>query len=299
MKRLAESHEAKLSGLKTTKAISSVSILLLTILLSTFIFVPLVVATFSTNDDWPTFQHDASHSGSSTSNVPLTNQSLWIFTTGDKVEGSPVVANGAVYVGSEDGYFYALNAYNGSLLWRYNTYGPIQSAATVVDGVVYFGGFHSHAVFALNASTGELIWNSPTTSNYPNKISSTTVANGLVYVEINNDGFGGELRALNASTGSLVWKYDPSSWLSTSPALYGDKLYVGLSDQIVALDANSGSVEWNYLVMRTGPSANTGDGAYSGYSSLTVSDGLLYIGTAVQTVQGWNHQPVHLFGLET
>ena len=31
-----------------------------------------------------------------------------------------------------------------------------------------------------------------------------------------------------------------------------------------------------------------GDGAYGGYSSLTVSDGLLYIGTAVQTIQAWN-----------
>ena len=257
MKRLAESHKARLPSLKTMKAISSASILLLTILFSSVIMVPSVVATSSSNDDWPTFQHDASHSGSSTSKAPLTNQTLWTFTTGDKVESSPVVANGAVYVGSDDGYFYALNAYNGSLLWRYNTYGPIQSAATVVDGVVYFGGFHSHAVFALNASTGELIWNSPTTSIYPDEISSTAVANGLVYVEINNDGSGGELRALNASTGSLMWKYDPSSWLSTSPALYGDKIYIGLSDQIAALDANSGSVEWNYLVMRTGPSANT------------------------------------------
>jgi outer membrane protein assembly factor BamB len=246
------------------------------------------LAQSATNGDWATFNHDSSHTGYSPSAGPNTNQTLWTFTTGDKVESSPVVANGVVYVGSDDGYFYALNASNGELIWKYNTYGPIQSAATVVDGVVYFGGFHSHAVFALNAYTGDLIWNSPTTSIFPNEISSTTVGNGLVYIEVNNDGSGGELLALNSSTGSTAWKYSPSAWLSTTPALYGDELYVGVPGRIVALNASSGEVNWQFLVTRNGPNANMGDGAYSGASSLSIDQGLLFVGTSVQTIQAWN-----------
>ena len=39
---------------------------------------------------------------------------LWNFTTGNSVESSPAVVDGVVYVGSEDGKIYALNAANGA-----------------------------------------------------------------------------------------------------------------------------------------------------------------------------------------
>ena len=131
-------------------------LILLALIVLLFSNSPLWTGTLAqpaSNSDWATFNHDSSHTGYSPSAGPKTNQTLWTFTTGDKVESSPVVANGIVYVGSDDGYFYALNASNGELIWKYNTYGPIQSAATVVDGVVYFGGFHSHAVYSRAASS--------------------------------------------------------------------------------------------------------------------------------------------------
>lgn len=247
------------------------------------------INAISSEDDWPMFNHDLSHTGFSTSIAPKTNRTLWTFTTGGAVETSPAVVNGIVYVGSDDGYVYALNAANGSLIWKYNTYGPVQSSPAVVDGVVYIGGFHSHAVFALNAYTGALIWSSPTNSVYPNEISSTAVANGLVYVAVDNSGFGGEFYALNASTGNLAWKYNPSSWLSSSPTVYGGKVYIGTSAcNIVALDAISGKIFWTYLVTNNGPSSNIADGTYFGHSALLVSDGLVYFGTVKQTVQAWN-----------
>ena len=61
------------------------------------------------------FNHDLAHTGSSTSAAPTTNQTLWTYTTGGAVESSPVVVDGIVYVGSDDGYVYALNAYSGAL----------------------------------------------------------------------------------------------------------------------------------------------------------------------------------------
>jgi len=38
-----------------------------------------------------------------------TGEELWRFTTGGAVHSTPVVHNGVVYVGSLDGYLYALN----------------------------------------------------------------------------------------------------------------------------------------------------------------------------------------------
>jgi outer membrane protein assembly factor BamB len=250
----------------------------------------LSVKANSSSDDWPMFNHDLSHTGYSTSTAPKTNKTLWTFTTGGAVETSPAVVNGVVYVGSDDGYVYALNAANGSLIWKYNTYGPVQSSPAVVDGLVYIGGYHSHAVFALDAYTGELVWSSPTDSIYPNKISSTAVANGLVYVAVFNSGAaGGEFYALNASTGNLVWKYAPGAWISSSPAVYGGKVYIGTStDRIVALDAISGDISWRYFVTNSGPTVGGGSPIYSGASSLSISDGLVYIGTTIQTVQAWD-----------
>lgn len=240
-------------------------------------------------DNWSMFNHDLAHTGYSTSTAPTTNQTLWTFTTGGAVETSPAVVNGIVYVGSDDGCVYALNAANGALIWNYSTGGPVQSSPAVVDGVVYVGGFHSHAVFALNAYTGALIWSSPTDSVYPNEISSTAVANGLVYVDVYNMGVGGELDAFNASTGNLVWKYTPgNAWLPTSPTVYGGKVYFGTTSEVVALDAASGNLSWSYFVVSNGPSSNGGSVIYFGASSLSISDGLVYIGTDNQTVQAWN-----------
>ena len=41
----------------------------------------------------------------------------WKFRTGDAVTATPTVVAGAVYVGSWDGYFYAIDLRTGALRW--------------------------------------------------------------------------------------------------------------------------------------------------------------------------------------
>ncbi len=76
----------------------------------------------------------------------------WRYTTGLNVFSSPAVANEVVYVGSEDGHLYALNAKTGAKLWSYAT-NFVDSSPAVANGVVYFGSTDDN-VYALNASTG-------------------------------------------------------------------------------------------------------------------------------------------------
>jgi outer membrane protein assembly factor BamB len=72
---------------------------------------------------------------------------------------SPVVAEGVVYVGADDGCLYALRAPDGDLLWRYQTGGALLSAPVVANGVVYVGANDGY-VYALQVGDGSLLWRS-------------------------------------------------------------------------------------------------------------------------------------------
>jgi outer membrane protein assembly factor BamB len=81
------------------------------------------------------------------------------------VAANPAIVAGVVYIGSWNGYEYALRASTGALLWksylgtdpRSNGTMGITSSATVVGNVVYVGGGNS-SFYALNASNGKPLW---------------------------------------------------------------------------------------------------------------------------------------------
>jgi outer membrane protein assembly factor BamB len=73
-------------------------------------------------------------------------------------ETNPLVIDNTIYAGNRDGYFYALDAVNGSLKWRYKTEGPILFSAAYKDGIVYFASDDAHA-YALKTD-GSLVWKS-------------------------------------------------------------------------------------------------------------------------------------------
>ena len=69
----------------------------------------------------------------------------------------PAVANGVVYIGSEDYNVYALNAATGSKIWSYRTSSQVESSPAVANGIVYVGSDDDN-VYALNATKGTTIW---------------------------------------------------------------------------------------------------------------------------------------------
>jgi len=52
---------------------------------------------------------------------------------------SPTIVDGIVFVGSNDGNLYAVDAATGEEHWRFETGDKIRSSPTVVDGTVYIG----------------------------------------------------------------------------------------------------------------------------------------------------------------
>lgn len=62
-----------------------------------------------------------------------------MFLTNGDVPSSPAVAGTVVYVGSEDGKFYAVDCKTGKEIWEYATGGMITSSPAVDNGMVYVG----------------------------------------------------------------------------------------------------------------------------------------------------------------
>ena len=74
-----------------------------------------------------------------TTSTPLnanTGTKIWEFMTGDIVDSSPIVANGIVYIGSNDHLVSLLNANTGTKIWSYLTGGAVSSSPTIANGIV-------------------------------------------------------------------------------------------------------------------------------------------------------------------
>lgn len=96
---------------------------------------------------------------------------IWTYTTGHEIYSSPAIANGKVYIGSLDNKLYCLDFENGNKIWEFDSFqlaiwikkgkhtGIINSPA-VINGYVYSAAL-SKSIFALDANTGELVWNFP------------------------------------------------------------------------------------------------------------------------------------------
>jgi eukaryotic-like serine/threonine-protein kinase len=102
------------------------------------------------------------------------------------VGGSPMasaVANGVVYVSSDNGILYALSAADGSEHWHLQAASILISPLAVASGVIYFGS-DDHYVYALNATDGSLHWKFQAEDWVK---SLPLVANGVVYVGAEDD----------------------------------------------------------------------------------------------------------------
>lgn len=116
----------------------------------------------------------------------------------------------------------------GELLWRHEIGGPVWSAPTVVDGVVYFGSEDQH-VYALDATTGSVLWRFLTEHEV---YYSPTVHDGVVYVASSWGYAKGNspVYALDAATGELLWLYRVSGFVGSSPTVGEGLVFVGSSD---------------------------------------------------------------------
>jgi outer membrane protein assembly factor BamB len=96
---------------------------------------------------WPMFHHDLNHTGLSTHYGPDAPIVKWIFPSGDKIYGSPVIGeDGTVYIGTHGRHssttgskLFAIYP-NGTEKWQWNPGHFIDSTPAVAqDGTLYVG----------------------------------------------------------------------------------------------------------------------------------------------------------------
>lgn len=105
----------------------------------------------------------------------------WTFSTQGPVRFVPTVYAGKVYVGSDDGYVYCLDAEDGSLVWKYRagpseekvigngrmiSLWPVRTGILVDRGIVYFAAgvfpYEGLYICALQAQDGAVVWRNDT-----------------------------------------------------------------------------------------------------------------------------------------
>ncbi len=108
-------------------------------------------------DDWPTYRHDESRSGTTSTTVSAVLKQTWQAELDGRLS-APVIAAGSLFVASIDSHtLYALDAASGRLLWNYTTGGRVDSPPTYYKGYVLFGSADGY-VYALRAEDGALAW---------------------------------------------------------------------------------------------------------------------------------------------
>jgi outer membrane protein assembly factor BamB len=152
---------------------------------------------------------------------PLEQQ--WSFKTGDTIAATAAVNSNRVFIGSWDGYEYALDEATGALKWRTylgrvpdpggcDTVGVTSSPLTI-GGNLYLGGGDDYW-YALNMDTGSVLWRVyiGSTANGMYNWSTPAALNGFAYVGIaslcDSPLVQGQLLRVNMSTHQIVNTWD-------------------------------------------------------------------------------------------
>jgi outer membrane protein assembly factor BamB len=167
-------------------------------------------------------------------------------------------ARGQVYVGADDGSFYAVDPMNGKLRWSYRAKGAIERAPEVGGDLVYVA-TAADRVFALDAATGKWRW------QYERETPEGFTIHGYAGPRLRGSqvlaGFAdGYLVSLAAVSGEVMWARslaaasDQFVDVDSTPTLSGEAAYVSsYSGGLYSLEVRDGSVRWRLSIDGVGP----------------------------------------------
>ncbi len=141
------------------------------------------------------------------------------FPNGSSAFGQPAVADGRVYVGSDNGFVYALNAQTGCVYWSFQAQAGVRTAISIGSPAIYFGDLKGN-VYAVNAESGAQVWTKRADPHPLTRITGApTLADGRLYVPLSSleEGAGanpnyecctfrGGVVAYDARTGAELWR---------------------------------------------------------------------------------------------
>jgi polyvinyl alcohol dehydrogenase (cytochrome) len=135
--------------------------------------------------------------------------------------GQPTSYQGRLYVGSEDGNVYALDAATGCLWWRFKASATVKTAISIGNkGTTAFFGDTNGYVYALNVSDGSVLWKTHPDAHPAARITgSPLLLDERLFVPVSSgeEGaaadpnypcctFRGSVAALETASGKQIWK---------------------------------------------------------------------------------------------
>jgi outer membrane protein assembly factor BamB len=163
---------------------------------------------------------------------------------GGAIVGEPALSEeGILYIGTFGSEIVALDANNGSVLWRVPTDGWVWSGPTLVDDRLYFGDLDGN-FYALDAGDGSEIWQLT-----PEQLNGEIVGSPLVIEEdIYIATQGGNLYNIDLD-GNIDWTQAVGGQLYTTPKEAGDLILVAptQSDEILVAYSKEGVKEWGFI----------------------------------------------------
>ena len=191
----------------------------------------------------------------------------WAVELNGAMSAQPVInpAENLVYAASYDQEVHALHMDSGDEAWVVKASDWIWSAPVLADGALYFGD-SSGNVFAVNAATGELLWENGihrmnvvtgVAQNPPLEIKGAIQASPVVKDDVvyfvslgNSESDEGLLVAMDTVTGEELWQKTTPAPLFSTPVIIGDVIIVAMQSDVGILQAyelETGDLDWSYV----------------------------------------------------
>ena len=176
---------------------------------------------------------------------------LWDFNVGiiDAL-AEPVMTDELVFQGTMDGYLYALRL-EGSrsearIAWKFNADGEVNTAVAVDRGRVYFGS-NGGAIYCLDESSGELLWETRVkdVEKGARKHFTVPVIDGdVAYVGSANKC----IYALDTKSGKILWSEKLGDWVRSAPVVTDAGIVVATIDGKVQGLSKKGKLLWQQQI---------------------------------------------------
>jgi polyvinyl alcohol dehydrogenase (cytochrome) len=145
------------------------------------------------------------------------------FPNGSSAYGQPAVAGGRVFIGSDNGFVYSIDAASGCVYWSFQAQGGVRTAISIGQTgsryAAYFGDVKAN-VYAIDAETGAQLWTKSAESHPLARITGApALFNGRLYVPVASfeEGSGpnpkyecctfrGSVVAYDSASGEQIWK---------------------------------------------------------------------------------------------
>lgn len=212
----------------------------------------------------------------------------WSFKTQGPIRSAAVISDNALYVGSADGFLYAIIKTNGALLWKFETGGAIAGAPVCSAGKIIFCS-RDNFVYTLDALSGKLLWKFQMQPILPGYMEWEyfTAAPVATETKVFVGSGDGNLYALDVATGSVLWKYKIGARIRATPLLWGETIYQPANDGVVyVLAASDGKLLWSFKTEGASLDKSQGFDRTCLFTTPRIHDNILVFGSRDGKVYG-------------